>query len=94
MPARTFTDRSGVRWTVWEVIPGRHNPVSGRSSTLPVEMSGGWLCFDSGAEKRRLYPIPPGWEDFPDEKMELLCRAGLPVSRRPEAAAPEPAPAG
>ncbi|HEX6912535.1 MAG TPA: hypothetical protein VF142_19165 [Longimicrobium sp.] len=37
-------------------------------------MAGGWLCFDSPGEKRRLYPIPAGWDQFPDAELMQMCR--------------------
>lgn len=44
------------------------------------ELSGGWVCFASGAEKRRLCPPPPGWDAAPDGELEALCaRAQPPV---------------
>jgi len=33
----------------------------------------GWLVFDSRAERRRLVPIPDGWERLPLARLELLC---------------------
>ena len=34
----------------------------------------GWLTFDNGSERRRLAPIPPKWEELPDERLVLLLR--------------------
>ena len=34
----------------------------------------GWLVFESPDEKRRLAPVPPGWENYSGERLELLCR--------------------
>ena len=42
----------------------------------------GWLCFDSEAERRRLYPVPPDWEDYPDEGLILLLKSSEPVARK------------
>jgi hypothetical protein len=40
-------------------------------------LSDGWLCFESGSEKRRLAPIPSGWEVCGTRALEQLCsRAG------------------
>ena len=36
----------------------------------------GWLCFESGSEKRRLYPPPQAWDACTDQEMAALCRAG------------------
>jgi hypothetical protein len=45
-------------------------------------MAGGWLCFESVAEKRRLHPIPPGWENGSDAELWQLCSGATPVRRR------------
>jgi hypothetical protein len=35
----------------------------------------GWLTFESAAgTRKRLAPIPRGWETAPDERLELMCR--------------------
>ena len=78
-------------WTVWDVLPDQHHPQSRQISALPEEMSGGWLCFESPEGKRRLYPIPPRWEQLPDDRLHLLCHAGVPAGRPPLPAGPAPA---
>lgn len=35
----------------------------------------GWLCFEHGAERRRLSPIPEGWSTAPDAQLEEYRRA-------------------
>lgn len=45
-------------------------------SRLPGALSEGWLCFESGSEKRRLAPIPHAWDSLLDAELEtLLARA-------------------
>ena len=39
---------------------------------LPPELTGGWLAFISGAERRRLVPIPPEWDALPEEQLLAL----------------------
>ena len=41
----------------------------------------GWLVFDSGAERRRLAPIPPAWEARPACDLERLCERAVPVAK-------------
>ena len=41
----------------------------------------GWLCFDNGGERRRLYPVPGTWEECSEDQLRMLLRAGVPVSR-------------
>ncbi len=35
----------------------------------------GWLVFESEREKRRLLPIPPGWDQGTDDDLRALCEA-------------------
>ena len=41
-----------------------------RHSTI----SEGWLCFEQGAERRRLSPIPGDWSRCSDAALEDYCR--------------------
>jgi hypothetical protein len=85
MATRTFQDRDGTGWLVWEVFPGEQLDAPVRGGTLlPPDLADGWLAFESEGEKRRLYPIPPRWLEYPDDSLEALCRAAEWV--RPERA--------
>lgn len=79
---REFTDKSGVAWRVWDVYPTALNrrssgsmPVVGeaRVSSATPEFAEGWLCFESETDKRRLVPIPNGWEFRDSGGLEELC---------------------
>jgi hypothetical protein len=49
---------------------------SSRRMVLRGAYAYGWLCFDNGAEKRRLTPIPPDWTTCAVERIEqYLSRA-------------------
>ena len=52
---------------------------------LAGNLSGGWLTFESPNERRRLSPIPAGWETAPDTELERMCRSAtlFPRSHRP-----------
>jgi hypothetical protein len=54
---------------------------------ISSELAHGWLCFQSEQEKRRLTPVPDGWEQLDDAGLERLLReatlTGRP-RRRPE----------
>lgn len=55
-----------------------------RTATLMTPgLEGGWLCFEQGDEKRRLTPIPAGWDGAPDAQLEELFQSARPVTRRP-----------
>ncbi|HYJ78106.1 MAG TPA: hypothetical protein VEW03_00690 [Longimicrobiaceae bacterium] len=90
MASRVFTDRAGVRWTVWNVVPGEHSPASRHLASLPEDMSSGWLCFESTAGKKRLYQVPPDWAELDDSKLDLLCWAAVSVDRPSDRRAAQP----
>lgn len=51
-----------------------------RLAVLPAFLSG-WLCFESDVEKRRLAPIPSGWQLMSDRGLAELCARGTVVAR-------------
>lgn len=67
MPLREFEDADEVSWHVWDTVPGT-------TSGLTDEYRSGWLTFDDGHERRRLAPIPDGWERLTAERLALLLR--------------------
>ena len=85
-----FRDSQGRDWEAWEVsgaAANRYPTVAGKSGPRS-----GWLCFESGAERRRLADYPLDWyERSPVELSELCARAvpsatpsrGVPVYREP-----------
>lgn len=42
----------------------------------------GWLVFDNGEEKRRLAPVPDGWEQMTAEELAVLCARAKPTHQR------------
>jgi hypothetical protein len=46
------------------------------------DLAAGWVTFESGTERRRLTPIPDGWEDLPEAELAALCDRAVPVPRR------------
>lgn len=89
---RGFTDGGGTEWRVWEVLPTTPSGKPDVAETLTrMSLNGtayanGWLCFESPAEKRRLAPIPPGWEFLDIPHLEKLCGQAMVVPRRVNAA--------
>jgi hypothetical protein len=53
--------------------PERRMGVERRRRDLHPQLLGGWVCFTSAREKRRLAPPPPGWEARSDAELEALC---------------------
>lgn len=98
MAHREFTDSMGRRWQVWSVVPERaerrrqvsdDDPATDRRKrdefrvSLGERWARGWLCFESGGEKRRLAPFPAHWDELPAEELEALCSRAVPTLRRP-----------
>ena len=76
MAHRVF-HRGGQRWEVWEV-----HRREGRS--VDPELTEGWLTFESALEKRRLAPIPEGWDELDEEALARLCDGAVFVRERGE----------
>jgi hypothetical protein len=74
-----FKAPDGKQWEVWRVTP----TVTGRQRTVVgVGLESGWLCFESeDGEKRRLNPIPEGWNEAAMDKLWLWCRAAKAVAK-------------
>jgi hypothetical protein len=51
-------------------------------ANIAEEFTYGWLCFECREEKRRLAPVPEGWDRADDETIEQWCCAAKPVERR------------
>jgi hypothetical protein len=58
-------------------------PVPQHRAPVAAEYAYGWLCFESGGEKRRLAPVPEAWERADDKTIEQWCSVAKPVTRRP-----------
>jgi len=92
MALRSFTDSQGQEWRVWNVVPQYDSARD--EDTLTPGLQGGWLCFETAGHKRRLSPIPGGWEEAGSEELERFCREAIPVARRHGAGDAGAAPAG
>ena len=107
---RTFKDRQGRIWDVWQVHPSaaerrfvqrrtreedrtdsserrsgkerRTGAAKKARATIAEEFTYGWLCFECVDEKRRLAPVPEGWDRADDETIEQWCCVAKPVVRR------------
>lgn len=80
MALREFTDGTGCRWRVWDIRPEQMHKAARAEDHLQSVISG-WLAFESdeSTEKRRLSPIPSGWETATDAQLERLLRQAEPV---------------
>jgi hypothetical protein len=55
--------------------PERRRGPFRRSVAVASEYSDGWLCFESEGEKRRLAPVPSGWEEAGPDRMSSWLQA-------------------
>lgn len=76
MSTREFKDVLGKEWRVWDVKPDDLNPRTKDEDYLAQLYYTGWMVFETkaGDDKRRLYPIPRGWEELPDAELEVLLQ--------------------
>jgi hypothetical protein len=86
MAHRILTDDVGRDWDVWEVHPAaidgplrddtQHDPAPRPTrvlvSRVDDRLRNGWLAFQAKHEKRRLSPIPTGWENLSDPDLRVL----------------------
>jgi hypothetical protein len=86
---RVVVDGRGVQWDVFAVHPEARFAVPTKlRGTFPA----GWLCFDSGAEKRRLSPIPGDWQTMADRQLADLAGQAEAASSRRSRPRTEPGP--
>jgi hypothetical protein len=52
----------------------RRNPFR-RTIEVATEFSQGWLCFESEGEKRRLAPVPDGWDESGPDRLGTWLQA-------------------
>ena len=90
MSHRVVVDAAGVTWELWAVTPTTvehrnatvdEQPSTGerrkaRSARVRVSpgMQDGWLAIRSDSERRRITPIPPGWDELNDAQLLKLVQ--------------------
>src|ERR671937_397484 len=84
MAVREFTDSKGRHWRVWEVTPEAINPRTKEEDYLAALYYTGWIVFETREEddKRRLYPVPKGWNELPEAELEVLLQKAERVPQR------------
>ncbi|HEX8695656.1 MAG TPA: hypothetical protein VF746_24795 [Longimicrobium sp.] len=60
--------------------PDRRTSADRRSTSrlFGPDMAAGWLAFECPTERRRLVPIPAGWDALSDAELERLCERAQP----------------
>lgn len=95
MAHRRIADHARRVWDVWEVNPAsvarkvteerRSQPgvrVQRKEMRIVVadELREGWLAFQCESERRRITPIPLGWEAMTDDELLGLLARATPVA--------------
>jgi hypothetical protein len=71
-----------IQGTDRRTTPDRRRKPSRTRSPVPPGFEAGWLCFESeDGEKRRLIPVPDGWDDSDDRNLWNLMRAARVVKK-------------
>lgn len=96
MGNRQIKDAHGAVWDVWDVNPGatlgfaaydrrsgtrgEPPPADGPAVMLHAELKHGWLCFQTGSERRRFAPIPAGWFELSEAVLLVMLDVARPVA--------------
>jgi hypothetical protein len=79
------SDRRNLKRFPWTGMERRsgvdRRTVSQRRITLAEGYGSGWLTFESLEEKRRLVPIPFGWESSSQAELRVLCDKAKRIAR-------------
>ena len=94
MAHRQIRDDADCVWDVWEVNPGavarkvteeRRAQVAGSTPRKAMQivvaddLREGWLAFQCETERRRISPVPLGWEAMTDDELLTLLARATPV---------------
>ena len=84
-----FMDAAGVRWKAYRVEPQRVSAALERlRNSLPaelVERRQPWLLFEAPNERRRLSPVPEGWDQHAsDAQLARWCALADRIPPAPE----------
>ena len=82
MALREIIDEHGTQWQVFDVHPAHESEAPAVRETFV----GGWLCFLSDKGRRRVAPIPEGWEDMSDQSLRRLLSVAPPTGESPRLA--------
>jgi hypothetical protein len=79
---RTHGEAGGARIVERRTRERRHH--HGLRIALPPRLAKGWIAFEHAEERRRVAPIPAGWEQLPELGLRELWRGAehLPPRRK------------
>lgn len=78
MSVRSVRDTNGVVWQVWEAVLEKNTETFDASRRDPIA-NAACLVFKSGSARRRLMPVPDGWETASAQRLEQMCRIAEPI---------------
>ena len=81
MAVRDFKDENGVMWKAWPVLANAIHPRTAADDFLG-DYGEGWLCFESGSDRRRLAKYPNDWDKMTDGDLCKLLKTAASVPTR------------
>jgi hypothetical protein len=79
---REILDENATLWQVFDVHPA----TEAEGAVLTGTFVHGWLCFLSEKGRRRITPIPEGWEQMTDHALRRLLSVAPPTGEIPRPA--------
>jgi hypothetical protein len=73
MGYREFVDASGTEWRAWETRPRT-------GANVRRALAAGWLSFENEDERRRLTPVPRGWDGGSEDDLRVWLGRAKPVA--------------
>lgn len=73
---RSFHDELDQPWEVRAIRPAGTDR---RAPVVAEDLANGWLLFTLGLERRRLAPLPPGWQNADESQLKRWCADASPV---------------
>ena len=67
---RAFRDARDMEWEVRAIKPATRDR---RAPVVRADHANGWLLFTLGLERRRLAPLPPGWDQASEADLKAWC---------------------
>lgn len=67
---RAFRDARDMEWEVRAIKPATRDR---RAPVVRADHANGWLLFTLGLERRRLAPLPPGWDQASEDDLKAWC---------------------